>query len=118
MMLDELESYSKQSGYDLARLNSKRAMSISLALFFMLVITPIESWGGSESHPSITNRIQSMVSGLSIHDDGILWIYMSSLFLSHLRYLKNEPLIIEFKTLKALAMGLISEIENASNKAN
>ena len=118
IMLDELESYSKQSGYDLARLKSKRAMSIFLSLFFMLVITPLESWSGTETHPSIKTRIKSMVDGLSIHNDDILWIYMSSLFLSHLRYLKKEPLVIEFKTLKELAMSLISKIENASKKAN
>ncbi len=118
VMLDKLDAYSKQSGYDLKRLNSKRAMSISLALFFMLVITPLESWSGTESHPSITARIEPMVDGLSIHNDDIFWIYMASLFLSHLRYLSKEPLVFEFKTFRELSMALISKIVNASNKAN
>lgn len=118
MMLGELESYSKQSGYDLARLKSKRAMSISLALFFMLVITPLQLWSGTETHPSIETRIKSMVDELAIPDDDILWLYMSSLFLSHLRYFRKEPLVIDFKTLKELTMSLISKIATASNKAN
>lgn len=95
MMLGNLESYSRQSGYDLAGLKSKRAMSITLALFYMLVITPIDSWSGTETHPSIKTRISSMVDRLSIPDDDTLWLYMSSLFLSHLRYLRVEPLVIE-----------------------
>jgi len=74
MMLSEIEAYSKQSGYDLGRLITKRAMSISLALFYMLVITPQKSWAGTETHPSIKRRIESLVNDLSIHDDDILWI--------------------------------------------
>lgn len=118
MILDKLELYSEQSGYDLARLKSKRAMSISLALFYMFVITPLDSLSGTETHPSIKTRINSIVEGLSVSDDDILWLYMSSLFLSHLRFLNKEPLVIEFKVLKELAMSLISKIENPSNKVN
>ena len=116
MMLGELELYSKHSGYDLGRLISKRAMSISLALFYMLVLTPSASWAGGKTHPSIKNRIESMVNELSVHDDDILWIYIASLLLSHLRYLNNETFFLEFKTLKSLTMTLMSRIENASNR--
>lgn len=118
MMLDKLDAYSKQSGYDLTRLNSKRAMSISLAFFFMLVVTPLEYWPGTESHPSIATRIESMVDGLSMHNDDVFWIYMASLFLSHLRYLNKDPLVIEFNTFRELAMALIEKIENASKDGN
>jgi hypothetical protein len=114
MMLDELRAYSIKSGYDLARLQSKRAMSISLALFFMLVITPPSFWSGSDTHPSITNRINSLFDKLSIPDDDILWLYMSSLFLSHLRYLKKESFTIKFSVLKELTINLISIIENVT----
>ncbi len=115
MMLDKLETYSKDSGYDLSRLYTKRSMSISLALFYMLVITPIEAWGGTESHPSIKARIESLVEGLPIPNDDILWLYMSSLFLSQLRLINKEHLKIRFSSLKELTMKLISEIEKASN---
>lgn len=115
MMLGELESYSRQSGYDLGRLKSKRAMSITLALFYMLVITPRNSWSGTETHPSIKKRIISMVERLSISDDDVLWLYMSSLFLSHLRYIGSERLVVEFNVLKELALGLVSKIESKSN---
>ncbi len=115
MMLDKLETYSKDSGYDLSRLYTKRSMSIALALFYMLIITPIEAWGGTESHPSIKGRIESLVDGLPIPDDDILWLYMSSLFLSHLRLINKEHLKIKFSSLRMLTMRLVSEIEKASN---
>jgi len=115
MMLDRLEIYSNESGYDLSRLYTKRTMSISLALFYMLVITPIEAWGGTESHPSIKGRIDSLVEGLPIPDDDILWLYMSSLFLSHLRLINKNRLEIKFSSLKELTMKLVTETEKASN---
>lgn len=114
MMLDKLDVYSKMSGYDLGRLNSKRAMSISLALFFMLVITPKECRSGTSTHPSIVERIKSIVGKLSIHDDDIFWLYMSSLFLAHLRFTDKNPLEIEFKTFRELAIALRGGIGDAS----
>lgn len=118
MMLDSLNEYSEQSGYDLAKLYSKRTISISLALFFMLVITPVEAWSGTEKHPSIKTRIESLVNDLPILDNDILWLYMSSLFLSHLRYLSKSHIALKFQSTRELAMKLVEEIENASNKRN
>jgi hypothetical protein len=54
MLLDNLDRYSKESGYPLEKLKTKRAMSIAFASFLLLVITPKQSWGGTRSHPSIT----------------------------------------------------------------
>ncbi len=118
MMLSEIEAYSRQSGYDLSRLKSKRAISISLALFFMLVITPQKSWAGTETHPSIKSRIESLVNDLSIHDDDILWVYMASLLLAHLQYMGDQHIVCNFVSLKDLTINLISRIEKASNKAD
>ncbi len=115
MMLDKLEVYSKESGYNLSRLYTKRTMSISLALFYMLVITPVEAWGGTESHPSIKGRIESLIKDLPMPDDDILWLYMSSLFLSHLRLLNKNHLKLKFSSLKELTMKLVAETEKASN---
>ena len=106
MILDKLGHYAMKNGCDLHRLKSQRAMSISLALFFMLVITPQENWGGTDTHPSIAERVESMAGKLSIHDDDIFWVYMASLFLAHIRYLDTTPFLIVFKTLRDLATTL------------
>ncbi len=111
MMLDNLEKYAEQSGYELRRLVSKRAMAISLALFYMLVITPLESWAGFETHPSISTRIRTMINNLSINDDDIFWLYISPVFLAHLEFLGEEDVVIEFNNLKDLAMALVELIE-------
>lgn len=117
MMLSNLAEYSEQSGYALNRLKTKRAIAIVLGLFYMLVITPIASWGGTETHPSIKSRIESLVRDLDIHADDILWIYMSSLFLSHLQYVGKGEMSFEFNSMKELALTLVNRIELASNNS-
>lgn len=115
MMFDRLDNYSKQSGYDLTKLKSKRAMGISLALFFILVITPLKCWSGTRSHPSIATRIESMLCDLQIADNDNFWLYVASLFLSHLKYLNNCPSTIKFNSFRELAMILVKKIENVAN---
>jgi hypothetical protein len=116
MMLDKLDIYSKQSGCDSTILKSKRAMGISLALFFMLVVTPPEYWSGTESHPSIAIRIESMIGDLQIPDNDIFWQYAVPLFLSHLKYLnKNTPRIELDSYNRESAMTLVKAIENVAN---
>lgn len=112
MMLDKLADYSTSSGYPLDRLKSKRAMSLALASFYMLVITPINLWGGSDSHPSLASRIESIVNKLQIPSDDIFWIFASSLYLSHLRYIGCDSIEIEFDNLRELSLSLINIIEN------
>ncbi|WP_374973728.1 phage exclusion protein Lit family protein [Spongiibacter marinus] len=117
LMLDKLSNYSATSGYPLNRLITKRAMAIALSQFFMLVITPVESWSGTESHPSISDRISSIVSDLDIHEDDIFWLYASSLFLAHYRYLQLGEIVVNFDSLQDLSMKLMVIIEKASNKS-
>ncbi len=116
MMLERLEEYSKTSGYPLNRLTTKRAMAIALAQFFMLVITPFESLGGTESHPSISERVIAMVSDIKVDEDDIFWLYVSSLFLAHYRYLNLGEIIVEFNSLRELSTKLMVKVEEASNK--
>jgi hypothetical protein len=117
LMLDNLSEYSAKSGYPLNRLITKRAMAIALAQFFMLVMTPTESWAGTESHPSVSDRILSMVSDLKIHEDDIFWLYSSSLFLAHYRHQELGEVVVNFDSLQDLSIKLIMKIEKASNKS-
>ncbi len=114
LMLDKLDDYARASGYSIDRLTTKRAFGIGIAFFFMLVITRKDGWSGTESHPSIARRIESMVDKLTINNDDVFWIYISSLFLAHLRYVGNTPALIQFKTLKDLAMALVSQIDKCA----
>jgi len=116
MMLSKIAHYSKKSGDDIKLVRSKRAVSICFALFYMLVLTPRESWSGTESHPSIKARIEILSYELELGDEDNLWMFMATLFLSHLIYVKTNTFLLEFKTTKDLAMSLVSEIENSSNQ--
>lgn len=116
MLLGDIESYSIQSGDDLARLKSKRAMAISFALFYLLVFTPKGSWAGSQTHPNICNRISAVVDRMSIPENDIMWLVMSSILLAYLRYLNIKDLQIEFKTLRELVMICLSKLEILSSE--
>ena len=118
LMIDNLAKYSEESGYPLDRLKSKRAMSMALGSFFMLIITPKELWGSSQTHPSMAERVNVIVAELHIPDTDKFWIYLASIFLSQLRYIGEMPNEIEFTNLKELCLALIERANNASNKAN
>lgn len=91
MLLDGIAEYSKTSGYPEKAVTTKRAISISLASFFMLSITPIEAWGGSRSHPSIASRINALTRSLSLPDNDHFWTYLSCLLIAQL-HSKGESL--------------------------
>jgi hypothetical protein len=69
MFFDNLDKYSKESGYPLEKLRTKRAMSIGLASFFLLVITPKQNWEGTRSHPSIKHRIEKFARSLLLPEN-------------------------------------------------
>jgi hypothetical protein len=116
LMLGRLSEYSESSGYPLNLLTTKRAMAIVLAQFFMLVITPIESWTGTNSHPSISERVTAMVGNLDLHDNDTLWLYLTSLLFAHYRHLGLGEFNISFSSYRQLSEVLMEKIEEASNK--
>jgi len=111
VLLDNLDKYSKDSGYSLEKLKTKRAMSIAFASFILLVITPKQSWGGTRSHPSITRRIEELTQSLQLPENDNFWIYLSCLTLAHLRYEKYLLHEISFSSQKDLCLKLIGYIE-------
>jgi hypothetical protein len=116
MMLSKLSSYTDISGENIYLVRSKRAIGICFAIFYMLVLTPKESWSGSASHPSIKKRIEILANQLELGDEDSLWVFMAVLFCSHLLFIENNSFSIKFATTKELAISLVEEIENASNK--
>ena len=91
MLLDGIAEYSKTSGYPEEGVATKRAISISLASFFLLAVTPEEAWGGSRSHPSIASRISALTDSLSLPDNDHFWTYLSCLLIAQL-HIKGESI--------------------------
>lgn len=117
MMLSKISSYTEKSRENIHLVRSKRAIGICFALFYMLVLTPRESWSGSASHPSIKKRIEVLANQLELSDEDNLWMFMAVLLCSHLLFIEENSFAIKFTTTKELAISLVKEIEDASNKA-
>jgi hypothetical protein len=83
-LLDKIEDYSKDTGYDLSLLRNKRGMAIALASVLLLTITPKDKWSGSSSHPSIVSRVQELVNSIRVSDNDLFWPYLSCLLLSEI----------------------------------
>lgn len=100
-----------ETRYPLEKLKTKRAMSIALASFLLLVITPKQNWEGTRSHPSITHRIEKLTRSLLLPENDKFWIYLSCLTLAYLRYERCLLLEISFSSQKALCLKLIDQLE-------
>ncbi len=81
-LLEKIEDYAQQSGYDLTLLKNKRGMAIALASILLLVVTPKSYWKGSTSHPSVVSRIQELVNATGVSDNDYFWSYLACLLLS------------------------------------
>ena len=107
-LLEQIETYSNQSGYPLNWLITKRAMSIGLALFWLLVITPKKIWRGSRSHPPILSRIIALTEYLQIPENDHFWNYFACLVLSQLLYKSIITEEFTFQTQKELCLKLLA----------
>lgn len=112
-LLGGIEKYSEQSGYPLNLLTTKRAMSIGLASFFLLAITPQEAWGGTRSHPPISDRIAAISEGLDLSDDDDFWIYLCSILLAHLSMTGTSFDSIEVPTFRSFCSELLNRVEQS-----
>ena len=80
-LLGNIAVYSKESGYDIEAVKTKRAMSIGLTFLLLLVLTPNNRWFGSDSHPPIFDRISALTGYLELSEDSYFWCYLSCILL-------------------------------------
>lgn len=81
-LLAKIDMYSNESGYNINLLKTKRAMSLALASLLLLVLTPNKQWFGTESHPSIIERIVALTDYLELPENDYFWVYFSCIILS------------------------------------
>ena len=111
MLMDRIKTYSRQSGYPLQKVRSKRAMSLALASFLLLELTPTQFWGDSRSHPPISQRIRLVTDFVNLPSDDWFWNYTSCLLLAKLRSEKMLPNNIEFVDEKDLCTKLLQILD-------
>lgn len=111
-LLEKIEEYAQQSGYDLTLLKNKRGMAIALASVLLLVITPDSHWQGSTSHPSVVSRIQELVNTIGVSDNDYFWSYLSCLLLSVIssKAISVDPAIV--KTQREYCLILLGAINS------
>lgn len=111
-LLEKIEEYAQQSGYDLTLLKNKRGMAIALASILLLVVTPESHWQGSGSHPSIVSRIQELVNAIEVSDNDYFWSYLACLLLSVIscKKLSVDPTIV--KTQREYCLILLGAIDS------
>lgn len=96
-LLSNIEGYSEQSGDDIDKVKTKRAMSIAIWSLLQLVITPKCRWFDSPSHPSVIERIKALAVYLELPENDLFWIYLSSLLLAQIELhdIHLEPKVIQ-----------------------
>lgn len=107
LMLTKLEECSGSYGWPVDKLRTKRGMSLSLATFFLLVITPKDRWGETETHPSLSERIAAFADDIALSDSDCMWVFLACLVIAQLRYQKCIPNRIQFTSFRDLCMQLI-----------
>ena len=81
-LLSGAEEYSLANGYDSKIVSSKRAMSIALSSFYLFVITPKGNWKGTDTHPSIKDRILTLSKYTKFDGNDYFWQYFAGLSLA------------------------------------
>lgn len=111
-LLEEIELFSKSSNYPLEPLRMKRAMSICLSSLLLLVLTPKNQWNGSQSHPSIIERIKALTNSLALPDDNFFWAYLSCIIIL---ILENSNIKFSYQFIesqKEFCLYLLNQIQS------
>lgn len=116
-MLSRVLNYAQSQNYDVSQtsiVKQKRAMGIILGLAFILKTTKVKDWYGTESHPSVIDRIKKVLENLNYSEDlEAFWKYLYCIFSA---VITNIPLTIDHteiaNNMKSLGLSLIDNIDN------
>lgn len=93
-ILDNINDYCEQSGYDVGLVRKKRQLGIYIALFNLALLTK-DKWGSSKTHPSLKERMDKVQVHLKYPEDLDLETIVTSMFTA-LRNIWPEVPCIEF----------------------
>ncbi|HIF9408528.1 TPA: phage exclusion protein Lit family protein [Photobacterium damselae] len=113
MLLNKVNEYSASSGYDEKAVCTKRAMSIALASFLLFAITPKASWGATDTHPRIKDRIDELTNSIDIDDNDNFWIYFGCLAMSIAYYNKVSINPMVATNMKNYTLSIIDALDSS-----
>lgn len=109
-IIGKIDEYSKKSGYSQIKVLSKRATSIVLVIHLLLMQTPTDKWGGSSSHPALSDRIKNVLNKINLPSNDSFWLYLSSILLSQLRINNLSPTSLECQSYKHFCIELTDKL--------
>lgn len=80
-IIEKISEYCKKSGYGYQQVLVKRMLAIGFCFCFMIFITPQKFWKKSKSHPSIKDRIGSILKDIEIGSNDNFWFYINRILI-------------------------------------
>jgi hypothetical protein len=112
-LLKDVQAYASKSGDALGTVKNFRATGIGVAFFFLLELS--DCWAESTSHPSLRNRLTALADSLTLPDDDMFWIHLSSLLLAQLRFAAASDVSgITSSSPRAVCLELIGRLTDSS----
>jgi len=85
LMLDQADAYAVANGWLSKDVRCKRILGIVIAQLTIVVLTPREVWDQSDDHPSVSERLRSVLSAASEPTPDWFWITVTSMLLAFTR---------------------------------
>ena len=109
-LLGNIDAYARSTGEPADKVMAKRALGIAVAKVLIMEITPAEQWPGSESHPSVGQRVREFLANLRDPMPDYFWISVASFLAAVCRTRGRLPERIEFNTPQQLALQLADKL--------
>jgi hypothetical protein len=84
-LLSGIPTFAAEIGITADEVRAKRVAAIALATFVIVAVTPPEAWGGTGSHPALTQRFRDTFETVAIARTAYPWNVGSALLLAKLR---------------------------------
>jgi hypothetical protein len=107
-LLEKISEYCSSTHYDQDGVLNKRLMGIALGAYVILEITASEKRHGTDEHPPVAARFQSLIQDGNYKAGEHVWIYVCSLLLGTLREEGKLPSIIPFSDAQDLFDQLVA----------
>jgi hypothetical protein len=109
-LLSGVPAFAAQIGKPVDEVLAKRIAAIALAAFVVFEETPPEAWGGSDSHPSVAERLKDVFATVAIPPTAYPWNIGAALVLAKLRASGRPCPQLTFPNEKTLFEQLVSLI--------
>ncbi len=110
-LTDEVPAYSAESGDPADQVRAKRLVGVVIALSVILVVTPRANWRGTSSHPSVRERIETVLKSNAADElSEMFWLTCASMLAAFARYFGVLSGPIPFSNFRELALRICEHL--------